>query len=360
MLDGVTSRPSIPLSIPLSILDLAIIGKGQTAADAFDNSVALARRAEARGYQRVWYAEHHNMASIASSATSVLIAHVAAHTSTIRLGAGGVMLPNHSPLTIAEQFGTLATLHPGRIDLGLGRAPGSDQNTLRAMRRDAHSSDRFPEDVLELQGYLSGVSRIPGVTAVPGAGTNVPLYILGSSLFGAQLAAVLGLPFAFASHFAPGALVDAMTLYRREFRPSAQLAEPYAIAAVNVIAAETDDEAQQQWETVRRWRIARFVTPGRDLTDDEADAILESPQGRQIAQMMHYSAIGTPDVVREYLAEFAALAGADELITAHSSPTIDQRLRSVDLLADVSGLREDLGWDGPSELSRKRNSDERV
>ncbi len=335
MLDGVTSRPSIPLSIPLSILDLAIIGKGQTAADAFANSVALARRAESRGYERVWYAEHHNMASIASSATSVLIAHVAAHTSTIRLGAGGVMLPNHSPLTIAEQFGTLATLHPGRIDLGLGRAPGSDQQTLRAMRRDVHSSDRFPEDVLELQGYLTGVSRIPGVTAVPGAGTNVPLYILGSSLFGAQLAAVLGLPFAFASHFAPGALVDAMTLYRREFRPSAQLAEPYAIAAVNVIAADTSEEAQQQWETVRRWRIARFVTPGRDLTDDEADALLDSPQGRQVAQMMHYSAIGPPEVVQAYLDEFAALSGADELITAHSSPTIEQRLRSVDLLADA-------------------------
>ena len=190
-------------TLPLSILDLAIIGKGQTAADAFANSVALAQRAEARGYERVWYAEHHNMASIASSATSVLIAHVAAHTSTIRLGAGGVMLPNHSPLTIAEQFGTLATLHPGRIDLGLGRAPGSDQDTMRAMRRDAHSSDRFPEDVLELQGYLRGESRIAGVVAVPGAGTNVPLYILGSSLFGARLAAMLGLPYAFASHFAP-------------------------------------------------------------------------------------------------------------------------------------------------------------
>lgn len=322
-------------SIPLSILDLAIIGKGQTAADAFANSVALAQRAEARGYERVWYAEHHNMASIASSATSVLIAHVAAHTSTIRLGAGGVMLPNHSPLVIAEQFGTLATLHPGRIDLGLGRAPGSDQNTMRAMRRDAHSSDRFPDDVLELQGYLRGESTIPGVVAVPGAGTNVPLYILGSSLFGARLAAMFGLPYAFASHFAPAALLDAIEIYRREFRPSEQLAEPYAIAGVNVIAADTDDEAQEQWTTVRRYRIARFVAPGRDLSDDEADAILASPQGQQIAQMMHYSAVGTPDRVKAYLDEFAALAGVDELITAHSSPTIDQRLRSVDLVADA-------------------------
>ncbi len=322
-------------SIPLSILDLAIIGKGQTAADAFANSVALAQRAEARGYERVWYAEHHNMASIASSATSVLIAHVAAHTSTIRLGAGGVMLPNHSPLVIAEQFGTLATLHPGRIDLGLGRAPGSDQNTMRAMRRDAQSSDRFPDDVLELQGYLRGESTIPGVVAVPGAGTNVPLYILGSSLFGARLAAMLGLPYAFASHFAPAALLDAIAIYRREFRPSEQLAEPYAIAGVNVIAADTDDAAQEQWTTVRRYRIARFVAPGRDLSDDEADAILASPQGQQIAQMMHYSAVGTPDHVKAYLDEFAALAGVDELITAHSSPTIDQRLRSVDLVADA-------------------------
>ena len=323
-------------AIPLSILDLAIIGKGDTAADAFANSVALAQRAEARGYERVWYAEHHNMKSIASSATSVLIAHVAAHTSTIRLGAGGVMLPNHSPLTIAEQFGTLATLHPGRIDLGLGRAPGSDQKTMRALRRDAHSSDRFPEDVVELQGYLRGETTVPGVEAIPGAGTNVPLYILGSSLFGARLAAMLGLPYAFASHFAPQALIDAIAIYRREFRPSVQLAEPYAIAAVNVIAADTDDEAQQQWITVRRSRIARFVAPGRDLSDDEADAVIASPQGQQVAQMMHYSAIGTPDHVKAYLDEFARIAGADELITAHSAPTIDQRLRSVDLLADVN------------------------
>ena len=321
--------------VPLSILDLAIIGRGDTPADAFANSVALAQRAEARGYERVWYAEHHNMVSIASSATSVLIAHVAAHTAAIRLGAGGVMLPNHSPLTIAEQFGTLATLHPGRIDLGLGRAPGSDQNTMRAMRRDAHSSERFPEDVVELQGYLRGESKVAGVTAVPGAGTNVPLYILGSSLFGARLAAMLGLPYAFASHFAPAALLDAMEIYRREFRPSAQLAEPYAIAAVNVIAADSADNAQQQWTSVRRWRVARFVASGRDLSDDEADAILSSPQGQQIAQMMHYSAVGAPDHVAAYLDEFAALTGADELITAHASPTIEQRLRSVDLLADA-------------------------
>ena len=198
------------MTVPLSILDLATIGKGQTAAESFAGSVAMAQLAEKLGYRRVWYAEHHNMSSIASSATSVLIAHVAAHTETIRLGAGGVMLPNHSPLTIAEQFGTLETLHPGRIDLGLGRAPGSDQNTMRALRRDPQSADTFPQDVLELQGYLTGPTRVQGVEATPGRGTNVPLYILGSSLFGARLAAQLGLPYAFASHFAPNALQDAV------------------------------------------------------------------------------------------------------------------------------------------------------
>ncbi|WP_420452406.1 LLM class flavin-dependent oxidoreductase [Ilumatobacter sp.] len=324
-----------PTRPPLSLLDLALVGEGETAADAFANSVALAQRAEARGYVRVWYAEHHNMASIASSATSVLIAHVASQTSSIRLGAGGVMLPNHSPLTIAEQFGTLATLHPGRIDLGLGRAPGSDRTTMRALRRDERSSDRFPDDVLELQGYLSGETRVRGVEAIPGAGTNVPLYILGSSLFGAQLAATFGLPYAFASHFSPGALLDAVALYRREFRASAQLETPHVLAGVNVVAADDDEDAQRQFAVVRRRRLARFLTPGRSLTDDEADEVLASPQGRQIAQMMHYSAVGTPDVVATYLAEFARHAGIDEVMTSHVSPTIDQRLRSLDLLADA-------------------------
>jgi luciferase family oxidoreductase group 1 len=327
---------SAPAAPPLSILDLAIIGPGQTAADAFDNSVALAQRAEARGYERVWYAEHHNMSSIASSSPSVLIAHIAAHTSTIRLGAGGVMLPNHSPLTIAEQYGTLATLHPGRIDLGLGRAPGSDQTTARAMRRDPTASDRFPEDVVELQAYLQGSSRVAGVEAVPGAGTNVPLWILGSSLFGAQLAAMLGLPYAFASHFAPGSLLQAVELYRREFRPSEQLAEPWAMAGVNVIASDTDDDAQRQFEFVRRWRIARFLARGQELSEEQVDALVASPQGQQVAQMMHYSAVGTADEVATYVREFAHHADVDEVITAHSSASIEERLRSVDLLADAN------------------------
>ena len=327
-----TAQPPTP---PLSVLDLAIIGDGETAADAFANSVALAQRAEARGYERVWYAEHHNMSVIASSSPSVLIAHVAAHTSTIRLGAGGVMLPNHSPLSVAEQYGTLATLHPDRIDLGLGRAPGSDQVTARAMRRDPAASDRFPDDVVELQGYLSGVSTVAGVQAVPGAGTDVPLWILGSSLFGARLAATLGLPYAFASHFAPGALLQAVELYRDEFRPSEQLAEPYAMGAVNVIAADADDDAQEQFHQVRRRRIARFLARDRELTEQQIDDLAASPQGRQVAQMMHYSAVGTPSETAEYVRQFAHHAQVDEVITAHASPTIEQRLRSLDLLADA-------------------------
>lgn len=325
------------VSVPLSILDLAIVGRDQTVADALANSVVLAQRAEALGYRRVWYAEHHNMASIASSAPAVLIAHVAAHTSTIRLGAGGVMLPNHSPLTIAEQYGTLAALHPGRIDLGLGRAPGSDQATMRAMRRDHTSSDTFPEDVLELQGYLTGETRVPGVRATPGDGTDVPLYILGSSLFGARLAAALGLPYAFASHFAPAALRQAVAIYRDEFRPSAQQAEPYVLAAVNVVAASTDDEADEQFRRSLRARVSRFLGAG-DLPDDEADRLIASPQGRQIAQMMHYAAVGGPSTVGEYLQAFTEHAQADELVLAHAAPTVEERLRSLELVAEVAGL----------------------
>ncbi|MFP5321110.1 MAG: LLM class flavin-dependent oxidoreductase [Acidimicrobiia bacterium] len=322
---------------PLSILDLALIGKGQTPADALAASVALAQAAERRGYRRVWYAEHHNMSTIASSATSVLIAHVAAHTSTIRLGSGGVMLPNHSPLTIAEQFGTLASLHPGRIDLGLGRAPGTDQQTMRALRRDPDSADTFPQDVLELQGYLTGETRIHGVHAIPGRGTDVPLYLLGSSLFGAKLAAMLGLPYAFASHFAPQALGQAVAVYRSEFRPSEQLAEPHVIAGVNVIAADTDDEAQEQHLKVRRARVSLFLgrQTGRTYTDEEADAILASPQGAGIADMMRYSAVGSPTTVRQYLDDFRRHAEADELIVVHASPSPEARLRSLELLADA-------------------------
>jgi luciferase family oxidoreductase group 1 len=325
-----------PVTVPLSILDLATINKGQTAADSFAGSVALAQRAEELGYRRIWYAEHHNMPAIASSATSVLIAHIAAHTSTIRLGSGGVMLPNHSPLTIAEQFGTLETLHPGRIDLGLGRAPGSDQNTMRALRRDPMSADSFPQDVLELQGYLTGNTRIPGVDATPGKGTNVPLYILGSSLFGARLAAQLGLPYAFASHFAPQALQDAVALYRREFQPSAQLDAPHVIAGVNVVAADSTAEAQELFQAAKRARVSSFFGGGRTFSDDEAEMVLESPQGQHLVQMLRYSAVGDPAAVRDYLDEFARHADADELIVAHQAPGTTARLRSVELLATAA------------------------
>ena len=320
------------MTVPLSILDLATIGRGETARDALDGSVALARRAEAQGYRRVWYAEHHNIKAIASSATSVVIAHVAAHTTSIRLGAGGIMLPNHAPLLIAEQFGTLATLHPGRIDLGLGRAPGTDQNTLRALRRSPAAADEFPRDVLELQGYLRGETRIPGVNAIPGAGTDVPLYILGSSRFGAELAALLGLPYAFASHFAPASLLDAVATYRDRFEPSKQLDAPYVIAGVNVLAAETDEAATAYLQTVRRARVSIILGRDRSYTDEEADAILASPQGHFVEQMMRYTAVGTPDVVPSYLADLAKEAGADELMVVHAAPTIAARLRSVELL----------------------------
>ncbi len=321
------------MSTPISVLDLAPIAPGQTAADSFAGSVRLAQSAERLGYRRVWYAEHHNMATIASSATSVLIAHVAAHTSSIRLGAGGVMLPNHAPLTIAEQFGTLETLHPGRIDLGLGRAPGSDQNTMYALRRNPMSADSFPDDVLELQAYLAGQTRVPGVDATPGAGTNVPLYILGSSLFGATLAAALGLPYAFASHFAPAALHDAVAAYREQFRPSAQLAEPYVIAGVNVIASERPEEAEQELRSALRARVRSRVAAGRSITDEEADELLASPGGQQLAQMMTYSAVGAPGEAAAYLRSFADSARADELIVAFQSPTVEGRLRSLELLA---------------------------
>ncbi|HKY16546.1 MAG TPA: LLM class flavin-dependent oxidoreductase [Microthrixaceae bacterium] len=326
-------------SVPLSILDLASVGEGETIADSFEGSVALARRAEDLGYRRVWYAEHHNIASIASSATAVLIAHVAAHTERIRLGAGGIMLPNHSPLTIAEQFGTLETLHPGRIDLGLGRAPGTDQNTFRAMRRDPAASEHFPDDVIELQRFLGDDDPIPGVRAIPGKGTKVPLYILGSSLFGAQLAAALGLPYGFASHFAPHALHRAVDLYRERFEPSAQLDHPHVIAGVNVIIADTDEAAQAQLLRSRRARVRALLgRDGRRWTDEEADRVLQSPQAAQIEQMLTYSAVGTPTVVRDYLDDFQRHCSADELIVVHHADSAASRLRSLELLAEAVDL----------------------
>ncbi|MBC9735091.1 LLM class flavin-dependent oxidoreductase [Nocardioides marmotae] len=323
------------MTFRLSVLDLAPIADGETVSSSIAASVALARRAEERGYERVWYAEHHNMPRIASSATSVLIAHVGAHTSTIRLGAGGVMLPNHAPLTIAEQFGTLEAMYPGRIDLGLGRAPGSDQNTMYALRRDPRSSERFPEDVLELQAYLAGESRVPGVQAVPGRGSHVPLFILGSSMFGAHLAAQLGLPYAFASHFAPQALESAVEAYRREFLPSAQLDAPYVIAGVNVVAADTAAEARENHEKVRRSLAVNLFGNGQDLSDLEADVLLRRGAATHVDSMLTYTALGTPAEVGAYLRAFAERVGADELITAHQAPSVEARLRSVELAAEA-------------------------
>jgi luciferase family oxidoreductase group 1 len=331
------------MSLALSLLDLASVQHGTSVRDSFAASVELARAAERSGFRRVWYAEHHNMPSIASSATSVLIGHIADRTTTIRLGAGGVMLPNHSPLVIAEQFGTLATLHPGRIDLGLGRAPGSDQNTMLALRRDPAAADTFPDDVLELRGYLSGRSLVPGVQAVPRADEVVPLYILGSSMFGARLAARLGLPYAFASHFAPDLLHPAVQAYRDTFQPSGQLAEPYVIAGVNVFAADDADLAAKQKEVAYRTRTRAFLTRGpvaRNFTDAEIDAFLASPSGAQLAGMTRYTAVGTPAEVRDYLTGFAAQCHADELITTHQAPETADRVRSIELTAAALGVGE--------------------
>src|SRR3954447_3498490 len=319
-----------------SLLDVALVAPHEHPADALHGAGPLARAAERSGYERVWYAEHHNMRAIASAATSVVIAHVAAHTERIRLGAGGVMLPNHAPLVIAEQFGTLAALHPDRIDLGLGRAPGTDQATLRALRRDASAAETFPQDVLELQGYLSGETRIPTVHAIPGRGTNVPLYILGSSLFGAQLAAALGLPYAFASHFSPAALQDAVRVYREQFQPSAQLERPYVIAAVNALASDDEAESHRQLEARRRTLVrALFSRPGQTFTDEEVEAILRSPQGAHVDQMLTYTAAGTADTVKAYLDEFRAHADADELMVVHQGDSAAARLRSLEIVAET-------------------------
>lgn len=323
------------MTVPLSILDLADVAPHETVAERLAGSVALAQLAEHHGYRRVWYAEHHAMATIASAATSVLIAHVAAHTDHIRLGSGGVMLPNHSPLTIAEQFGTLASLHPGRIDLGLGRAPGGDRAVFAALRRHPATAERFPDDVAELQAYLAAGGRVGSVTATPGQGTQVPLYVLGSSTFGAQLAASMGLPYAFASHFAPAQLTEAVALYRRTFRPSDQLDAPHVIAGVNVFCAASTEEAQAHVHAAERRRVRLFFGRDRDLTDDEVELIVASPEGQRMLQMLHHSAVGTGAQVARQLDDFARFADADELILASSAPDQQARLDTFARLAEA-------------------------
>ena len=321
---------------PLSILDLAPIVEGGDAATALRNSLDLAQNAERLGYNRFWLAEHHNAVGIASAATSVVIAHVTAGTSTIRVGAGGIMLPNHSPLVIAEQFGTLESLHPGRIDLGLGRAPGTDQRTVLALRRDpASHADTFPQDVLELQHYLDDVQEGQAVRATPGAGTHVPLWILGSSLYGAQLAAMLGLPYAFASHFAPEALLPALEVYRSTFKPSRQSSEPYAMVAANAIVAETDEEArrlftsvQQSFTNIHRGRRGQLPPP-----IDDIETYWTPPEKARASAMLARSYVGTPETVRVGLESLIAETGADELILAAAIHDHAARVRSYELLA---------------------------
>lgn len=326
----------VPLSAPypVSILDLATVSHGQPIAESLQESTALAVLADQLGFKRLWFAEHHNMKTIASSATSVLLAHIGAHTNNIRLGAGGIMLPNHAPLVIAEQFGTLKELYGDRIDLGLGRAPGTDQKTLMALRRTNQSAERFPSDVLELQSYLQGESRIPGINAYPGYETNVPLVILGSSHFGAQLAAQLGLTYSFASHFAPQMLESAAAMYRSEFKPSPDLPEPYFIAAANVIIADTEERAQQLWDRAQRSRIRSMLGRGRNLSDEDVEQLMHSAPGQQVLQMLEMSAVGTPDTVREWLDDFATRINADEVIITNMAGPLDDRKRALQLISD--------------------------
>jgi luciferase family oxidoreductase group 1 len=324
-----------------SVLDLSPIVEGGDARRALLETTELARAAERLGYTRFWLAEHHNMPGIASAATAVALAHVAASTRTIRVGSGGIMLPNHAPMVIAEQFGTLEALHPGRIDLGLGRAPGTDGETARALRRYFEAADQFPRDVMELQAFLADPVEGQRVTAWPGAGSRVPIWLLGSSLFSAGLAAQLGLPFAFASHFAPELLLPALQTYREGFRPSKQLERPYAMAAFNVFAADSDAEAarlstsmQQAFAAVVTGKPGRLKPPVDDIT-----AVLDARQIAAVESRLTYAAIGGGETVRTKLAEFIALTGVDEVMTTGMIHDVDARIRSLEITAEaVAGI----------------------
>jgi luciferase family oxidoreductase group 1 len=330
----------MPVMVACSILDLCPIVEGSDAATALRHSLDLAQHAEAWGYRRFWLAEHHNMEGVASSATAVLIAHIAGGTRSIRVGSGGVMLPNHAPLVIAEQFGTLATLFPGRIDLGLGRAPGTDQLTARALRRHLSTNDEsdFPQDVVELMAYLDAPQPGQAVRAIPGVGTQVPVWILGSSLYGAQLAAYLGLPFAFASHFAPDLLLQALEVYRATFRPSARWPEPHAMVGVNVVAADSDAEAarlltslQQRFLGMRRGVRGPLPRPVRAM-----DGLWNEAERDAVARMLAATASGGPDTLRRELGVIAERTRANELIVAGAIHDHAARLRSYEILAAVA------------------------
>ncbi|MDW4498738.1 LLM class flavin-dependent oxidoreductase [Sulfitobacter sp. D35] len=320
-----------------SLLDLSPVPEGHDVSEALANTVTLAQAAERAGYHRFWLAEHHNMPGIASAATSVVIGHVAGATHTIRVGAGGIMLPNHAPLVVAEQFGTLATLYPGRIDLGLGRAPGTDGATMRALRRYAQQADTFPQDVVELLGFLGPAEDGQPVRAIPGAGTQVPIWILGSSLFGAQLAAHLGLPYAFASHFAPAMLTEALHVYRENFRPSAFLDRPYVMVAAGVCAAPSDDEAAHlrssqllAFARLRSGRPGKLPRPVADIGTEIPPAVLA-----QVNQALSCSATGSPETVRRQLGEIVAAHQPDELMVTGMIHDPVARIRSFDIAAEA-------------------------
>ncbi len=324
--------------LTLSVLDLSPIPKGSTPTDSFRNSLDLAQHAEKWGYRRYWLAEHHNMLGIASAATSVVIGHIAGGTKTIRVGSGGIMLPNHSPLVIAEQFGTLESLYPGRIDLGLGRAPGTDHVTVRALRRDPATAEHFPQDVVELQALLGAPVPNQLVVAVPGANTNVPIWILGSSLFGAQLAGMLGLPYAFASHFAPEALMQALEVYRQHFRPSKQLDKPYVMVGMNVIAAETDAEAKRLFTSAQQGftNLVRGTRGQLSPPIDDIETYWTPTEKKQASRMLRYAFVGDAATVREGVAQFAKETKADEFMVTGMIYDHAARLMSYEILSEVA------------------------
>jgi len=323
--------------VAISVLDLVPVREGEEPGDALRHSIDLARHAEALGYRRYWVAEHHNMTGIASAATAVVIGQLAAATKTMRIGAGGIMLPNHAPLVIAEQFGTLEALFPGRIDLGLGRAPGTDQLTMRALRRNPMSADTFPQDVLELQAYFAPAGPNQAIQAVPGAGLDVPLWILGSSLFGAQLAAELGLPYAFASHFAPDALIQALAVYRERFKPSEQLDTPYTMPGINVIAAESDAEARHLTSSLQQ-RFVGMVRGARGKLQPPLDieSYWSPAEKAHVSRMLRYAFIGSPETLKRELGAFLAETRADEIMV--TAPIFDHaaRKRSYEILATIA------------------------
>jgi luciferase family oxidoreductase group 1 len=324
--------------VPFSVLDLSPIVEGGTAADALRNTLDLARHAEEWGYERYWVAEHHNTPGVASAATVVVIGHIGAGTRTIRVGSGGIMLPNHAPLVVAEQFGTLESLFPGRIDLGLGRAPGTDQVTSQALRRDlATNAEQFPQDVLELQAYFADVQPGQQIRAVPGAGLKVPLWILGSSLFGAQVAAMLGLPFAFASHFAPDALMPALEIYRRHFKPSGQLDKPHAMVAANIIAADSDAEALRLFSSLQQSFVKlRRGMPGElEPPVDDINTCASEPELAGLNHALVHSFVGAPQTVARGVRSFLQMTQADELIVTGHIFDHAARLHSFELAARV-------------------------